>query len=100
MEQDANIGEAVVTPELKVRKTRKPMTPKEGPRYSVSRQGMGGRKEKYTSDQMNEVIGLVNAGKSLLSVSKEKGYPYVSIRATLKRHQLWPIVVSNVPPVV
>lgn len=65
-------------------------------RYSVSRKGMGGRKPKYTETQMEEVLELVKQGKSLLSVAKEKGYPYVSIRTALKRNQLWPVAV--LPP--
>lgn len=69
-------------------------------RYKVSRKGMGGRKKKYTEDMMNEVLTLVASGKSLLAVSKEKGYPYVSIRNALKMAKHWPVDVSTVPPTV
>ncbi len=58
------------------------------PRYSVSRKGMGGRKAKYTVAQLNEVLDLVKAGKSLVTVAKEKSLPYVSVRSALIREGL------------
>jgi hypothetical protein len=65
-------------------------------RYSVSRKGMGGRKRKYSDAMLTEVLELVKQGKSLLAVSKEKGVPYVSIRAALKAQKMWPVQVPTV----
>jgi len=69
------------------------------PRYSVSRKGMGGRKRKYSDETLAEVMALVNTGKSLLAVSKEKNFPYVSIRAALKAQKMWPVNVATATPV-
>jgi len=85
------MSDEVVVPSAEVAQT---------PRYKVSRKGMGGRKPKYTQAQLDEVLGLVNAGQSLLAVTKEKGYPYVSVRAALKRMKMWPVVIPSTPPSV
>jgi hypothetical protein len=61
-------------------------------RYGVSRKGMGGRPPKYTKEQLDELLNLVKAGKSLLAVCKEANVPYVSIRSALKRANVWPVV--------
>lgn len=65
-------------------------------RYSVSRKGMGGRKPKYTQDQLNAVLETVKSGTSLLQACKSVG-PYGSVRAALKREKMWPVVVPVTP---
>lgn len=62
-------------------------------RYSVSRKGMGGRKEKYTASQLQEILDLAKQS-NLTTACKNKNVPYVSVRAALKRKNMWPVVIS------
>jgi hypothetical protein len=55
-------------------------------RYSVSREGMGGRKAKYTEELLRQIVAeKVSLGISVKANCAKRGLPYVSINAALKR---------------
>jgi len=72
VEEVATVGYASVTPIVKGR-------------YAVSRKGMGGRKAKYDTELLTELLNLQKAGTSLLAECQRRGLPYVSINSAMKR---------------
>jgi len=69
-------------------------------RYSVSRKGMGGAPEKYNLALMNEILTLKTQGVSVLKTCKERGLPYVSINAAMKRLGLKKVRVPQTEVIV
>lgn len=85
---EKNLTEAGVPAELHTdlaKETQELVTPVVQGRYKVSRKGMGGRKAKYDTALLTELLSLQKAGTSLLAECKKRGLPYVSVNSAMKR---------------